>query len=156
MTRNETRYYRASRVIWEQPAQTALRMAKSYAKCKELGVTFDWAAEDETPESVFGKASFYHCSNCGRTFYTKGDCPGCNEPRVTFTDTGCFYDPTAEFYYCQVNFKGEVLASLGMIDDARNRSDLRGYWFQVECELATEAIDRAELLAEVDTVEEGF
>jgi hypothetical protein len=163
MTATETRYYRALRQHWGQTAQTALQMARAYAHCKDAGVNFVWESEQESPVDVFGEPSSYTC-DCGAKFYVKGDCPNCHEPRVTFHDTGCYFDPTAEFESCVLYapnpereerlarslgnryHEPEVLASLSMIDGAHARTDYQGYWFMVECELALEAVDRLDAI----------
>jgi hypothetical protein len=158
MTSTEERIYQRLRNTWNEPANRALSLARDRARAEQLGLVFDWRPEDENPRDVYGAPSYYKCESCRAIFYTKGDCPKCNRPRVVFHDTGVYFDPELEHYVCTVrtnerpryNSHGEltaaVLASLGMIDGAFNETGNRNYAFYVECELSGEA------LAELDAL----
>jgi hypothetical protein len=142
MTSTESKYYRALRRTWKEPAMKALRLARERARAEQLGITFDWEPEQDNPRDVFGDPSYYECDSCGAVCYSRDDLgPCCDEPRVKLIDTGVYYNPNTEYYSCVARGpERQVLDSLGMIEAAWSRTDYAGYWFMIECEMSGEAL----------------
>lgn len=127
MDNQQARYYKALRANWGLPAGLALQLSRDYVWCKQAGITFEWIPETESPESVFGEPD-----SVNGPFYDKNAEFECCIARAPVADSGD--GPWSEK-------QGQLLDSLGMIDGAHNYSDYRGYWFLIECEMASVAKD---------------
>ena len=120
-------------------AATAYRMATDHERALDNGITFEWE-DDWDPDLSWCECEGDpdHCMHCGianplRDYW--GPRPVCRNCKRRDP----VHDHIVEVCIAR-DGNGEILDVLGGIVDAGNASDWRSYAFDVECEMAGEAL----------------